>query len=300
MGWSISLGNRATLRQCELEGLDPGPRSVITPELEIKLKEAARTVPIMIGAATQCVTRYPNNSYVLTALHKYFSLSPQDALRASITQRIGEIYRMTLAGLMGEYSLYVFAPDAAKERTNAFVPGTPPKGSAALGAFFSSKDHMPWAAFQAAAYKDSKVAREKREIHLSLTYIASPDAASADIARTIIHEGTHKWANTTDVCYKHSTVSKCFTKDDIDTIKPVTGSGFTRYTEDMDEKAEKLRIQFTKFNKVTMQAVRVPAYESSAFKTEADSWVKNADSYAWAARRLWKKYELIIAESMPH
>lgn len=98
-----------------------------------------------------------------------------------------------------------------------------------------------------------------QDIHLNLNWLKKPVATADQIARLIVHEASHKWAYTDDKLYK----SKSFMKD------PLIG-----------EEDRQLMAADTRFSGI------VPMSDLSLSTL---ALMKNADSYAWAARRIWKK-----------
>ncbi len=317
MGWSIKLKNNATL--CEGEGaISPGSDpNVITPTLKDKIQEAVRLVPLMAGTGKMCLKRalQVNKEQRATnqgcrevreALHKYFTLRPDDPNWETLVSRIAVIYEQAAKGLCNAqgYNLYVYkvSPGEAHYDANAYVlgselpsqniPGKREKtlgSSAALGRFFlvNEDQHWPWDEVQKLAVEGIEGTwLKRREIHLNYEYLIKDESTPDIIAKTILHEATHKWAYTSDVCYKASTYS---VKQETDQsyLERQIRQGFLERVERANERQDgKSLIAFS--NQVTGKEKKIPTYVKNALQTAANMWVKNADSYAWAARRLWK------------
>lgn len=123
--------------------------------------------------------------------------------------------------------------------------------------FTTEWNHRPWQ-------------RSIGDIEMNVSYIrgGTPDA----IARTIVHEASHKFAQTKDVMYKHESFAKLLAGSDLtDTID----LGFQPEVN-LPGRAKRL-LPMAGFEK------RAPDQTISA-----EHLLENADSYAWAARRIWK------------
>jgi hypothetical protein len=88
------------------------------------------------------------------------------------------------------------------------------------------------------------------------------------IARTIVHEASHKWAFTKDVLYKKDSFLK---------------------SDDMLDQQElkKSSIEIPGREKVFRPMMGREKGQQQLISPER--WLENADSYAWLTRRLWKK-----------
>ncbi|SEA74173.1 hypothetical protein [Rubrimonas cliftonensis] len=298
MAWTIRLTSKVSLCASETEALDPGPETCVTGEMREKMKQAVVIARSMALVARQAVTRHRDLPEVFETLNKYFNLGSDDPNHARVCSRIADVYTRVLSGMDGGYRIRAFASEAvylgkSLTGTRAFVPGQLAKGGEALGRFFQAADdggHLDWDRMQEFAYAGSSVAPEKREIHLSLSVIR--DDPPEDIARTLVHESTHKWANTDDVCYKHSTVAKQMSSDG-ETLQALVRQGFS-YGAALEPKEHKARVTFVKYRKDGKGPMSIPAYPKNKFVASKEAWINNADSYAWTARRLWKKCETIF------
>jgi hypothetical protein len=93
------------------------------------------------------------------------------------------------------------------------------------------------------------------------------------IARTIIHEASHKFARTTDVLYKSETFGKMGMSDaDVKLMGWKPAEEVARLAGDRQK----------------------PLYgmtgEKAGKQIDPIRFLENADSYAWTARRLWKRF----------
>jgi hypothetical protein len=112
------------------------------------------------------------------------------------------------------------------------------------------------------------------DIELNLSYVRGerPDT----VARTVVHEASHKFANTKDVLYKDGS--------------------FAKLDRTMFEDARDLGIIGANDQREITRATRtkplrpMSGWEKGTNNVITDErWLENADSYAWAARRIWKK-----------
>ena len=157
------------------------------------------------------------------------------------------------------------------------------------------------------------------------------------MGRILLHEGTHKWAQTKDILYKHPTFGAAAKELDAKFEKTVKGFAFqqelkaekiptntlpsqsqvvelfwrdltakkrfalTSDRETRDNVANcTLPIQRGKIRPYSGKEkglVKMAGAGSMAFDLapamsgpiDEDRWIENADSYAWFARRMWKK-----------
>lgn len=291
MPWKIQLKGNVTLEQGIAGTL---ARELITDEIESKLKSAVRAAPIMTGAAIAMIEQFavvppskkstPADVEVQHTLIKYFSLYPTNPRYGQIVSRIVAVYKAMRDGLLGGYPIFVFAehrtPDSFR---HAFV-NVNKNANKALGEFFAddSERHWQWDKFKEAARNHAPgFSRElAEEIHLNYEWFKESSVPVDMVALTIVHEASHKWAYTTDVCYKSSTINKIMSGENfIDAVR----QGFQPAIERENDKPL--------YPMAKPGPKKVPSFPNKFNATQSDTWVKNADSYAWAARRLWKKIE---------
>jgi len=121
---------------------------------------------------------------------------------------------------------------------------------------------------------------ETGHIHLRMDALSGKDASEKSVARLLFHEATHKWANTQDICYKWDTIAQKNKHTEWEVAaKDRTGKGWqlTRQIQDGVQPA------------IDRGAGKKPLMSMAKEGVVDDSWALNADSYAWAAYRLWKK-----------
>jgi hypothetical protein len=111
--------------------------------------------------------------------------------------------------------------------------------------------------------------------------LSQKGASDESVARLLFHEATHKWANTKDICYKWDTIAQKYKH--------------TEWNKAITEwRTDKARTLATKIRDNIQPTVdrgsnRKPLMPLTKEGVAATEWVYNADSYAWAAYRLWKK-----------
>jgi len=289
MSWSIDLTRKVALKQGTGITL---PLESITDEMKTRLTAAARAAPIMAAAAITYLNKIGPNTAgkddaisreLKHTLIKYFNLYPDNKRFVSIAQRIVGVYRAIHGGLSGGYPLYVYCLPRTEQSFRHGEVEVHKKAHIGLGQFFAADDsrHWKWDEVKEAARKQAPgFDRElSGEIHLNYEWFKNPAIAMDMIATTIVHEASHKWAYTVDVCYKSSTVSKIQTADGLlDAVR----MGFQPAVERQDKGP---------LYPMTKPGKKVAPFPNSFNADQTDMWVKNADSYAWAARRLWKRVE---------
>jgi hypothetical protein len=121
--------------------------------------------------------------------------------------------------------------------------------------FQSEWQHKPWV-------------KAVGDIELDVGYVLG--APEDNIARTIVHEASHKFAQTKDVLYKDVSFGQ-------------------RSRETLAEAIEMGDQQVVTIPGRTKKLLPLSGYERSEDAViSADRLLENADSYAWAARRIWK------------
>lgn len=305
--WTVQMGN-VTLASAPAMAF---PEQLAINPLLDKLSEAIRIANDMATTARMCIQKLAianptqgnlGNAEVADALSKYFNLYPSHSLYMQTVHRILRVFRAMETGLSAEYKLFVYsAPtDQSPMAGAAAFVSVDKSANYALGKFFL-KDHIDWDEFQRLAKGDRSTAPSE-EIHLKYEMILREPADV--IARTLVHEASHKWAYTTDVCYKFKSVAK-LNNDLTDAL----ALGYQPQVERMTDHFFAPEDRAGKLNPIAkgtakVQAVSTDMKVKSANRmdlemqklSQAEMWVKNADSYAWCARRLWKK-EVSIAIS---
>lgn len=196
------------------------------------------------------------------ALLKYFNLELANADYWKYVRGIIAVLQKVQAGLAGKYTieLGVFGARGRVEGLEKADAAASPIRQ--VFGFVDEWGHVPYTGYSRYGH-----------IELSYDYIKDTLEAftvtSADgIARTIVHEASHKWALTKDVLYKKDSFLK---SDDL------------------------LNLQELKKNSVQIPG-RIKTFRPMMGREKGqqnlippERWLENADSYAWLARRLWKK-----------
>lgn len=128
-----------------------------------------------------------------------------------------------------------------------------------------------------------------RPIHLWVDALKAEDQKSEDgkqnqVARLLLHEATHKWGYTLDIKYKGQTVAK--------------QNPFKRWEEDPKAAAaHKAKLQNWHQQPMLERTDRVrPLLPMHHKDVTPDQWVLNADSYAYAAYRIWKAEKGVLLD----
>jgi len=205
-----------------------------------------------------------NTFEVEQAVYKYFGvpMAVREKYLDTYLKRvraIARVYRITETGLNKHCVIGIVDDDKVKGRVR-FDDFIFPKDSiqSPIRRFFGFQhewNHRPW-----------RMAIGNIELHYGfLLGNATPDV----IARCIVHEATHKFAQTKDILYKHQS--------------------FAQLDLDADTKAALV-------TSVNIPGREKPLVQMSGYDKDAgnntlasdERMLENADSYAWMARRIWK------------
>jgi hypothetical protein len=223
----------------------------------------------------------------IRALAKYFAMQPKDPDYLSNLDKIIEVYEKVAAGLSGSFEIVVFRPVARKDSAGASKPTTA-RGfvntqkpvdeqflemKRELISMGDSGPHKPF----------GKLGAGKIHLSLSLFVDGGHENGAEAIARTLVHEASHKFASTKDHLYKHQSFIGLLEDEKVAEgfeafgLKPsdVTKGGHTY-----------------KFGKPVARGPVMPmhGFKGETLVSSANKFIENADSYAWAARRIWKRY----------
>jgi hypothetical protein len=131
----------------------------------------------------------------------------------------------------------------------------------------------------------SYVPLQHEDIEISTWWVR--DAPSArEVARTIVHEASHKWAQTTDVLYKHQSFAGAEPPNDPNRKRNRSERIYG------PEYGRQLRIRMPGQPRFFLPMM---AFEGKDDPNDPDvlidteKWLENADSYAWFARRMYKR-----------
>jgi hypothetical protein len=185
--------------------------------------------------------------------------------------------------------------------------------------------------------------RMEGPIRINTRFLPLPPAGKEkskahEVARIIVHEGSHKWAQTKDIMYKASTIgtdintwyeardkeAKSFKFEqlkkkmtaqiqeprpqsslpsDSQVLQEMMGSYMRERWAQRQEQEAAIAVPMGKRDKVRgtlgnekklvkMAGERAMAFDLAPVGTEPiadERWLENADSYAWFARRMWKR-----------
>ena len=206
-------------------------------------------------------------------LVKYFSLRSSETNYWNYVEGILKTFLKIRTGLSHPYTVRVRIL-AEGERGRVMRSGTPTPFNVspireAFG-FLHEWDHQPWLSYRIIG-----------NIELSPKWVCSgkPD----EVARTIVHEASHKFAYTNDVLYKHETFAKREEEwGSADVAKKAAAELARAKVSDIPGRTKPL---------VPMMGFEGghpdPGEEPQVIGPER--WLENADSYAWFARRMYKR-----------
>jgi hypothetical protein len=227
------------------------------------------------------------------ALAKYFAMQPADPDYKNNLDKVIKVYEKVHAGLTGMFEIVVFHPVPRKdwndvpkpERARGFVNTQKPIEKSKQEFLEMKKEliklgdngpHKPFGPFGAG------------KIHLSLSLFVDGghENGAEAIARTLVHEASHKFAGTKDHLYKHQSFIGTLDDDKL-------AEAFEVF--DLEPSTVEKYGYTYKFGKAVGRGPVMPMYgfdpkDKSELISTTDKFIENADSYAWAARRIWKRY----------
>jgi hypothetical protein len=222
-------------------------------------------------------------------LVKYFNLRSSETNYWKYVQGILQTFLKIKIGLSSAYTVSVRTLDEGERgRILRSIPTLQPGASAspirqAFG-FLHEWDHQDWVSY-----------RHIGNIELSPQWVCSgkPD----EVARTIVHEASHKFAYTNDVLYKHETFAKRKNWELDDVAQKAAAELAQKAAAELAQKAaaELARATISDIPGRTKALVPMMGFEGGHPGFEEpqvivpERWLENADSYAWFARRMYKR-----------
>jgi len=258
---------------------------VLTGIVKRKLESAIKIAPLMVSAALDALNDMdlykpiykdredaklklksqpnPDMTDVGQALVKYFNLrySATDARYWSHVAGVMAVYEKMYEGLSGSYEIVIADLSAnAQIRSHGNVQTVPVSQIRATFGFGDEWDHS-----------DYTWPERRGRIQVNFNYAGDRQVTASDVARTLVHEASHKWAHTKDVLYKASSWGKL--------PEPARKDLFMMgaRTEHM-ERPDKAKL-----------LLPLMGMDNQGRLIDRERWLENADSYAWMARRLWKR-----------
>jgi hypothetical protein len=220
------------------------------------------------------------------ALFKYFniphdlrSLDRNDPHWHNVT-RILEIYERTLEGMSKAYKIYLYEDQTAggSQKALGFVRHAKVEGEEPIRAYFRTAPDV-----------DGHIAyphwHPTSDIHIRMNALLDKqhhinEKNDGVVARLLLHEATHKWANTLDICYKWDTIAQKNKHQEWNVAE----------AQRKDKGRELARhIKSGAQPSLALPGRDKPLLSMAKVGVASTDWVYNADSYACAARRLWKE-----------
>ena len=204
------------------------------------------------------------------ALAKYFSIDPSDGGYNHYLDGITRVYSAIASGLDAPYDIVVFDPTDKDKFTSAVGYVRPTRTMIQAGPQTAKASPIQMRLLIPEEWNHHEWDQgwtgyeEVGRIHVSL-FVLLPGEPPADaVARTIVHEASHKFARTTDVLYKHQSFAKAESR----------GEQPPEFQNTLTIGGKKITPMGGAKNGVTISPLL---------------YLENADSYAWTARRLWKR-----------
>ena len=271
--WELKFGNVTVMPRLNHPG-DLTPDHLDTLKLRLAITYASQMVDkayLKLRELSQNKLQNADELEVQYALAKYFSIHPSDDMYTSYVQGILNVYRKIKVGMMLGYDIVVFDPtDRNAFRTGALGYVRPTRTVIQGGLQTSSEspirklvgipdewNHREWTGYAVG------------RIHLSLGILLPGLPEAYDVARTIVHEASHKFAGTNDILYKHQSFGKSPQMD-------LEKEGYVQATMAIGGKV-----------------ITPMAGAATGEIISPHLYIENADSYAWTARRLWKRFRTV-------
>ena len=258
---------------------------VLHPANKSKLDNAIKIAPLMVSAALDALNDLelykpmhkdradakaklkaqpdPDRTDAGQALVKYFNLrySATDARYWSCVAGIMALYEKMYDGLSGSYELVIADFDANARVVSHGTVRTIPVSQ--IRATFGFSDE--W------GHSDYTWPERRGRIQITYSYLGDRHVLASDLARTIVHEASHKWAHTKDVLYK--------------------AASWGKVPEPLRQEMFKLGVRPERQERPDKAKLLLPltGLDNQLRLIDRERWLENADSYAWMARRLWKR-----------
>lgn len=244
------------------------------------------------------------------ALHKYFRISRQDLdkrVDGSVARGIRRVLQQVHDGLEDREQCAIQLWSFVKPRVWAGVmevggtkAGTQPSPIRATFGYADEHGHVEWRDMGG-------------PILLSTAWLKRPEESAhytkaEEIARTLVHEASHRFAGTRDILYKAESLGeelKAMDKVFSDRVKQ-PGETQAEFVNDRILNKQLLQQASAGASTTTraprpggvekLRAVGIPkdlvSMAPKVGKPPIDDvrWLENADSYAFFARRVWKRY----------
>lgn len=236
-----------------------------------------------MGSSSPDREKFVDNTVL--ALFKYFNLSPdlrklpRNHPHWLNVERIYGVYERTLVGLSQPYKIFLYEPQntGVTEKAMGFVRRDV-NDNPLYEYFRTAPDqdgHIPYPNFPVTGHIHLRMDALTKKMH------AVDGKNQGAVAALLLHEATHKWAHTRDICYKWDTIAQKLKHKEWEKKEEdrTSGNGFGMKQAMKDGKQPAL----------FLPGRAKPVLAMAKANVTADQWVYNADSYSCAARRLWKE-----------
>lgn len=250
-------------------GIALDPTAINDYSVRDKISLAIKNAPLMVDAAIAGLAELDRSGGIrmvtylnpaeglvyetIASLTKYFRIHKSNDPYTDV-QKITMIYRCIKTGLSAPYKIWLYGAPA---KQHGYMPATPDMETALNRFMDPSADvdgHL--------IHRPNRVG----EIHLNYIWLKKPDVPADQIARCIVHEASHKWGYTNDKVYKSERV----------------------FNDDAQSREEAVAFRELESLAVVGGKSIVPIDKAGDTVSNRDL-ITNADSYAWAARRIWKR-----------
>ncbi|ARN20162.1 hypothetical protein [Piscinibacter gummiphilus] len=242
----------------------------------------------------------------ILALYKYFHIDPYVHLvepghaQWIRIEKIRKLFAKTLAGLTNAYRIQLFDKAGSSLRE-----GVTPANAAAFVAHTADDRHERLKFYFMDRFDPitghwlmARPGFEAGPIHMSYDWLQEQrEAKPITVARVIVHEATHKWAQTKDVCYKWDTVAAAKKREDrkLDARQDLTHTQRTAMRTQSDaaflQKVKSGLQQRWVGGEFINGKTAYPMTRKNELdvENEVEDWLLNADSYAYVAKSLYSQ-----------
>jgi len=272
--WKEACGNVSIVASNELEDKGVKRWININSDTRTKLTTAVKVAPVMVREVLRHLKQHvaqgkrlgedPDPDLDVTevglGLLKYFNIEAATTNYWRFVEGIISVYERMQEGLASSHTIELGVFDA-RGRVEGLDSVTRPVSPIREAFGFADEwGHVPYTGWG-----------KYGNIQLNYNgYVCDASATFDKLARTIVHESSHRWAMTKDVLYKHQTFGK------------------SNSTTEEDKKL----LKQNQIQVPNRQKPLTPMFGREKGSTSIvlpERWLENADSFAWLARRLWKK-----------
>lgn len=301
--------------------------------LRTRIEQGVQLAPVMVRCAMERLRAYQacmvdgaptpgfeaeNLAEVGDGLRKYFEIDSVVEAGHSLPgflRGLLAVYRAVADGLESQHDV-IFYPeregDTAKGKTALDGVVRSGRDSASFPrlafGFVDEYGHSDWQGFTGGILMSQE--------YFAKSITPAEWLPGEEIARVLVHEGTHRWAQTKDINYKHNSAAWRLQAEEAkvadDGARRATFGNHLWGKLDAKSRDEKLAYHKKTFidprraaadqnvvldrgpghkplRSLNVAGVVDPSRQRAGAAIDPLRWIENADSYSWFARRMWKR-----------